>query len=238
MSDATVARGLMRRAVWAALATVSAVDSGRPSASLVTVACDTDGSPLLLLSNLAEHTRNLAEDDRAALLFEVASRRANPQTGPRVSVEGRIQKTADPRHGRRFLARHPGARQYVGFADFSFYRMSVEGAQFVGGFARARRLDPGSLLAEAAAAGAVAACEEEVLAHMNEDHADAVDLYATSLLGRRGSGWRMMAVDPDGCDLRLGARIARLDFPRSATDSAALQAVLMELLKQARKAPN
>ncbi|MGF1640679.1 MAG: HugZ family protein [Rhodospirillales bacterium] len=237
MTDAAAARRLIRRARTAALATTLPDDrGGRAYASLVTVACDGDGRPLLLLSTLAEHTRNLAADARAALLFEAASGRASPQTGPRVTVLGRIERSAAPeRHLRRFLARHPGAARYAGFADFGCYRMAVERAHFVGGFARAQWLAGDELVLAGAAAAAIAAAEPDILAHMNADHGDAIGLYANRLLGRRGTGWTMVAVDPEGCDLRRGSVLARLDFPRPATDIHAVRDTLTTLADEARR---
>ena len=231
---AAAARGLMRRARSAALATSLRDEDGRPYVSLVTVACDCDGSPLLLLSDLADHTRNLAADPRASLLFEAASRRANPQTGPRVTVLGRIERSDHERHRRRFLARHPGAALYAGFADFGCYRMTVERAHFVGGFARARWLTGSDIVLDGNTAEATAEAEPGILAHMNADHAEAVGLYANRLLGRRGEGWTMIAVDPEGCDLGRGSVLARLDFPRLAADPASVREILVALAARAR----
>ena len=231
---AAAARGLMRRARSAALATTLRDEDGQPYVSLVTVACDCDGSPLLLLSDLADHTRNLKADPRASLLFEAASRRANPQTGPRVTVLGRIERSDHERHRRRFLARHPGAGLYAGFADFACYRMTVERAHFVGGFARANWLTAGDILLDGAAAERIASVETGVLTHMNADHAEAIGLYATRLLRRRGEGWTMVAVDPEGCDLGRGSTLARLDFPRSASDPEGLREILVTLASRAR----
>lgn len=224
-----VARTIMRRARSAALATSMPSDDGYPYVSLVTVATDVDASPILLLSDLADHTRNLQADGRASLLFEEASGRDNPQTGPRVTVLGRIRRDDDARLRRRFLARHPSAAFYAEFADFHFYTMAVERAHFVGGFARAHWMEGQALLPDPAAAAAVAACEASAIAHMNADHADAVQLYAARLLGRGGSGWQMAAIDPDGCDLVAGNRHARLDFPQPVADAASLRAVLADL---------
>jgi len=184
MSDAV--RGLMRRARSATLATALADEGGRAYASLVTVACDVDASPILLLSRLAEHTRNLEADPRASLLFENASGRANPQTGPRATVMGTIQTSDDERHARRFLARHPSAARYAGFGDFAFYTMSVERVHYVGGFSRAIWMDGANARADRTAVEAIAAAEPSVLDHMNADHADAIDLYTNRLLDRRG----------------------------------------------------
>jgi len=234
---AVAARGLMRRARSAALATSLRGENGHAYASLVTVACDGDGNPILLLSDLADHTRNLAADSRASLLFEAASGRTNPQTGPRVTVIGPITRSARDSDRRRFLARHPGAGLYAGFADFAFYRMNVERAHFVGGFARAAWLTAGDIVLDGKGTEAIAEAERDILAHMNADHAEVVGLYAARLLRRRGEGWTMVAVDPEGCDLRRGSAIARLDFPRIVSSLGALRKILVELAAQARTAP-
>ena len=228
------ARALVRRARSAALATALAGDGAWPYASLVTVACDGDGSPILLLSDLSDHTRNLAVDPRASVLFEAASRRRNPQAGPRVTVLGRVLRSEDERHRRRFLARHPDARQYAGFGDFHVHLMVVERAHYVGGFAVAPWLAGRELLAAGRAAASVAAIEEDVLAHMNSTHGDAVDLYANRLLRLKGRRWRLVGIDPDGVDLRLGGRFARLDFGRPVRNRASCRAELVRLARLAR----
>ncbi len=233
----------MRRARWAALATAlaepaeaaEADSAGWPYASLVTVACDWGGSPILLLSRLSDHTRNLEADGRASLLFEEASRRTNPQTGPRVTVMGRLTRTEDEPFAGRFLARHPAARRYAGFGDFHFYTMAVERARYVGGFARAVWLKGADVAADGDAAAALAACEQRILEHMNRDHAEAIALYANVLLGRRGTAWKMIGVDPDGVDLRLRGRFARLDFGAPVHDAESCRAELVRLAQEARR---
>jgi putative heme iron utilization protein len=231
------ARALLRRARSGALATAltedrddGATGGGWPYASLVTVACDGDASPILLLSDLSDHTRNLALDPRASLLVEAASSRANPQTGPRVSLLGRIVKTTEIRHRRRFLARHPSAALYADFADFNVYRMAVERAHFVGGFGRALWLEADDVLLEPDAAAAVAAAEPAVLARMQGPCADAVAGAAQRLLARPGTGWRLIALDPEGCDLRRRGALARLDFPAAVNNADDLDAMLARLI--------
>lgn len=212
-------------------------DGGRPYGSLVTIACDVDGAPILLLSRLSAHTRHLQADPRAALLVEDASRRHNPQTGPRVSLIGRIDPSGEARHRRRFLARHPSAAAYADFADFAFHRMTVERAHYVGGFARAHWIAADAFLSDPAAAAALAKAEASVLAHMNADHAVAVTLYATRLLGRRGRGWRLIGVDPDGADLAASGTPARLTFPHVVSDASTLRETLVALARSARGDP-
>ena len=238
---AALARELARRSRSASLATLQAEGSSAsrdspPYASLVTVATDVDGSPLFLFSDLSDHTRNLAADPRAAVLVEEASRRRNPQTGPRLTLTGHIGKSDDPRVRRRFLARHPDAALYAGFKDFGFYRMEVDRGHFVGGFARARWFGRDDLtIAEPAVADTVAAIEEGVLQHMNADHADALDLYANVLLGRSGAGWMAIGLDPDGLDLKRGSAFARLTFEARVTDAATCRETLVRLAEGARR---
>ncbi len=226
---AALGRQLILRARAAMLSTALAAKDGWPYGSLVSVALDCDGSPLMLFSTLSDHTRNLAKDSRASLLFEETSRLKNPQTGPRITVTGRVKKTTQDRHRRRFLARHPEAALYAGFGDFNFFRMQVDRAHFVGGFAKAVWLKGADILADAKAAAAVAKAEPAVLEHMNTDHPDAVDHYAVTLLGRSGRGWKMTGIDPDGADLRLGGRVARLSFENPVRDRKAVREELVRL---------
>lgn len=232
------ARMLLRSRRSAALATASASDDGWPFCSLVTIACDADGSPIMLFSRLADHTRNLDADSRAALLLEDAAGLANPQTGPRLTLTGRIIPDAEPRLRRRFLARHPGAALYADFGDFRFFRMEVDAGHWVGGFAQARRLERSLLLADAQASHAIAAAEPSAVDHMNADHAAAIGLWASRLLGLAGDGWRIVAIDPEGCDLGCGdVAFARLAFPRLATDAGDLRDILVALTAEARARP-
>lgn len=232
------ARRLMRHARSAMLATALAEgargEAGWPYGSLVTVALDCDASPILLFSELSDHTRNIKADPRASLLFEAASRRANPQTGPRVTVMGRVEPTDDERLKHRFLARHPEAQMYAAFKDFRFHRMIVERAHFVGGFARAVWIDGERMRFDETVAMAIAEMSEGAVAHMNGDHAEAVNLYANRLLGRKGTGWIMTGIDPEGIDLRLGKQFARLDFETPLADAGAVRAELVRLAGIAR----
>lgn len=234
---AAEARELVRGAAKAALATVSLRRDGAPHAALVTVACDTDGRPLLLLSGLSAHTRDLQADPRLALLIDGTGSRGNPQEGPRVTVHGRASRTEEPRCRSRFLARHPGAALYADFADFGIWRVEVESLHLVAGFARAHRLPAEALVRPEARVAALAQAEEGILQHMNADHGDALDLMAQRLLRRRGDGWRMTGIDPEGCDLMCGDRRARLSFPEFVDGPESARRVLVALTKNARGRP-
>jgi putative heme iron utilization protein len=223
------------RAALATLARPGTPESGAPYAALVLVALDHDASPLLLISTLAEHTKNLQADDRVALLFDGTAGLAEPLTGPRVTLHGRAAPTDDPRLRARFLARHPGAALYAGFRDFAFWRVAPARAHIVAGFGRIHWIDAVAL--DVADAAPLAAAEAEIVAHMNQDHAAAVQLYATRLLGRAGDGWVMTGVDPEGADLRRGGEVARLPFPAPVRDAEGARAALVRLVRQARGQP-
>jgi hypothetical protein len=231
------ARLLVRHGSEAALATMLAGGAGVPYASLVTVASDTDGSPLLLLSDLAEHTKNLKADPRVSLLFAAPPPAGeDPLARARVTLLGRAEPTSNPLHRERFLARHPEAAFYAGFKDFRFYRVAVERAHMVAGFGRIHWIEADDFLAPGA--DSLAAIAAEVIAHMNADHLESVRLYAERLLKRAPQGeWKMAAVDPDGCDLVAGQASARLDFESPVTDAASVRAELVRLARLARAEP-
>ncbi len=241
-------RRLVREAGQAALASALARDgSGRPYASLVLSACDHDGSPVLLLSDLADHSKNLAAESRTALLFDGTAGRADPLTGARASLLGEIRPVADKgedeaRAARllaRYIARHPGAADYAGFADFRLYRMTVESAHLVAGFGRIHWLKGSEVLFDTAEYGALAEAEAEIVTHMNADHGAALEAIATHLLdlpeSERDSAWVMTGIDPEGFDLRAGGRLARAGFEAPVQDAGAARAALVSLTRKARE---
>lgn len=228
-------RDLLRGLDRAALASALPGETGAwPYASLVLAAVDHDLSPLLLLSDLAEHTKAIQADSRVSLLFDGTAGLDQPLTGPRVTVLGRAERTADDRTKARFLARHPDAALYAGFKDFHFYRVSVERTHLVGGFGKIRWIDRTDLAAPQAPG--LADAEAGIVSHMNEDHADAVQLYAGKLLGLEGAGWRMTGIDPEGIDLRQGGQVARLAFEAPLAAAGEARKVLVALVAKARAA--
>jgi heme iron utilization protein len=226
------ARRLIRSRDRAALGTSL---GGRPFVSLVAAACDSNASPLLLLSDLAQHTKNLVAEPSVSLLFEDVAGHADPLAGPRLSLLGRAERCDDPRAAARFAARHPASAAYAGFADFHLYRVSIERGHLVAGFGRIAWIEAAEL-SFGADAGALAAAEPEILDHMNRDHAEAIELYARHLLGRRAAGWQMTGIDPEGLDLRCGGETARLDFAAPVLNPAAARRELVALAQAAREA--
>lgn len=229
------ARILIRRADRATLATRIRDTDGAPYASLVLTAAAHDGSPILLISGLAEHTKNIVADPRVSLLFDGTAGYDDPLTGPRVSVLGRAVATDSAILRDRYLARHPAAAAYAGFADFAFYAVEIERAHLVAGFGRIDWITADELLFDTGPAAVLAQREADIVAHMNSDHADAIALYAKVLLGCAGDDWRMTGIDPEGIDLackEISRRLA-FDSPVFSTDDARL--ALAGLAKRARQ---
>lgn len=227
-----LARRLLRTLGAGALATLDAT-TGLPFASLTTVATDLDGSPLILVSLLSAHTRNLDADTRASLLLSVTGK-GDALAHPRLTLSGRMEPTDEPRHRDRFLRRHPKAELYVDFPDFSFRRMSVERAHLNGGFARAAELSGDELRLDLSDAEALADAEAGAVEHMNTDHRDAIGLYATRLCGAEPGPWRAVGIDPEGMDLGSGEIVVRLPFPERIRDGGALRRLLVRLGEEAR----
>jgi heme iron utilization protein len=235
-------RRLMRRQAHAVLATSLTGDpadhsSAQPYASLVAVACDLDASPLLLLSDLAQHSRNIAANARISLLFDGGGggQAVDPLAEARLSLLGEAVRCDDPALLARFVARHPSAVAYAGFGDFHLYRITIGRGHLVAGFGRINWVEP-SEIRFAADAGMLAAAESDIVAHMNADHADAITLFAARLLKREGEGWQMTGIDPEGIDLRQMQETARLDFPAPVLDAGAARQALIVLTQAARKA--
>lgn len=228
--SADEARALLRRARTATLGTINA-DDGTPYASLVNVATDVRGYPLLLVSTLAWHTRNLLADPRASLIVAEVPASGDALTGPRVTVMGRFAKVEDAAVQRRYLARHPAAELYAGFGDFAFWRMAPERAHAVAGFGRIETIPADEMFPSA---DEMSALEESAIAHMNEDHDDAIQRFAAKLLGATPGGWKITGIDPDGADLRRDQEVLRLPFATPVTSAGALRKLLADLGTQTR----
>lgn len=232
-----VAKSLLRATRAGTLCTLDR-NTGYPFASLVNVATDADGSPVILISRLATHTANLEADARASVLL-AGMGKGDALAHPRLTVLGTFafmerESEDGQRLRRRFLSRHPKSELYAGFPDFAFWRMAVVSAHLNGGFARAADLKAADVLTGLAGAEAILDVEESAIEHMNSDHAEACRLYATKLLGAAEGAWRCVGLDPEGLDLQLGQAGLRLPFPQRITDAAGLRGVLKRLADEAR----
>jgi putative heme iron utilization protein len=228
------AKKLMREGRSGALATLMP-GSGDPYCSLVNVASAADGSPLLLISRLAVHTKNILADPRVSLMID-ERKEGDPLQGARVMLMGAAAATSDPDARRRYLDRQPEAEMFAGFADFAFYRIVLTGAHLVAGFGRIVDLKPADILTPTDDAAELVTAEPEIVAHMNGDHAETCRLYATRLLGAPDGAWRCVGCDPEGLELQLDRLALRLAFPQRIRAPGVLRQVLKQLADQARAA--
>jgi len=231
---AVAAKKLLREGRSGALATLMP-GSGDPYCSLVNVATAADGAPLLLISRLAVHTKNILADPRVSLMID-ERKEGDPLQGARVMLLGTAAATQDPEVRRRYLDRQAEAEMFAGFGDFAFYRLTLKGAHLVAGFGRIVDLKPSDILTEIGDAGELVAAEPDILAHMNGDHADACRLYATKLLGAPDGDWRCVGCDPEGLELQQGRTALRLPFPQRVRAPGVLRQVLKQMAEQARAA--
>ncbi|MGL5447486.1 MAG: HugZ family protein [Rhabdaerophilum sp.] len=228
----TLGRHLLRAIRVGALGTLDR-ETGFPITTLVSVATDLDGAPVILVSGLSHHTKNLKIDPRCSLLLSEGGR-GDPLAHPRLTLTAIAERVGDQVIRRRFLARHPKAKLYVDFPDFAFYRLAPQVMQLNGGFARAFDGDGRLILSDISDREGFAELEEGAVSHLNEDHAEALELYARVLCGMGSGNWRATGLDPDGLDLALGERTARIAFFPPLQDGKSLRLGLKELADLAR----
>jgi putative heme iron utilization protein len=233
-NPSSAVKSLLRRSRQGALATLMA-GSGDPYCSLVNVASCSDGSPILLISRLAVHTRNLLADARVSLMLDERVE-GDPLEGSRIMLSGHVEEVTSGRDivRRRYLNAHPAAEAFVDFKDFSFFRISPTGTHLVAGFGRILDLRPEQFLTDISDAAALLEAEQSAIEHMNSDHQEALGLYATRLLGAASADWRCSGVDPEGIDLQAGSKTLRLDFPDRVTGPGELRKMLVRLAERAR----
>jgi len=236
-SPAEAVKKLLRQARKASLATLDRQNGG-PYASLVTLATAADGAPLLLISRLAIHTQNILADARTGLLIDGTSAEGDPLAGGRISLMGRVAITENDQEKRRFLARHPEAEMYAAFTDFAFYRFEIERAHYVGGFGRIVDLRPSDILIDVSHAASLLETEPGIVAHMNEDHTEALALYAAGSIGEQQdpSAWKMTGIDPEGLDLIGPTGALRVTFAAPIATPGDARKALAALAADARTA--
>lgn len=231
----TEVREIVRGCLTATLATLEP-ESHDPAASLVAVATDISGTPLLLISDLAHHTHNIEADNRAAMLFDDTADHDSPLAGGRASLKGHLVRLEDDAKIARYLRRHKDAKDYVDFKDFHFYQLDVKQAYFVGGFGKIYTIEASDLLLDDTATQKLVDAEADMVAHMNADHSDALALYAAQQGSAGTDGWEMTGIDPGGLDLRRLGVALRISFPDLVTTPQEARARLVEMAKTARPA--
>ncbi len=213
------------------LSTLSKRLEGFPFGSVSPYVLDHDGNPVILISTLAEHTKNIDADPRVSLIVHPCVE--DMQAAGRVTLVGRAERLPDKAaFGARYLRHLPQAEGYFAMHDFHFYRLMVEDVRYIGGFGKIHWIrperyapPPAPLLAEA---------EADILAHMNADHAHNLREYCRHVHGVDVLDAAMVGIDCDGFDVRADGHLLRFDFPAEVRDAESARAALVDLARQAR----
>jgi putative heme iron utilization protein len=231
MSSAVEARQLLRAHRYGALSTLSKKFDGHPFGSITSYLADHDGSVLILISTLAEHTRNIQHDPRVSLI-------THNQADPHIQTQGRATLVGEARivtqreqAGRRYLRYFPEAATYFGMHDFSFYRITVRAVRYIGGFgnihwvtAEEYSVPPYPLIEQ----------EEGVIAHMNADHRDSMQCYCSHFHRLDAEEVEMLGIDCDGFDVRADGAVLRFDFSEPVLDAQQARKALVEMSRVAK----
>lgn len=232
-----LAKTLMRSARFGAIAVIEP-ESGIPFASRVGVASDLDGTPLILISGLAAHTQAIAADPRCSLLVGEPGK-GDALAYPRLTLVCRAKRLErgtleGDRAKRRYLNRNPKAKLYADLGDFAFFRLETERASLNGGFGKAFLLTRDDLIVEDAVNDELAASEQSALDHMNEEHRDAISIYARHFAKAPDANWVLSGFDIDGMDLVAGDDTRRVFFPERLKSGRDLRVTLVEMAKAGR----
>lgn len=229
ISHATEARRLVRRFHGGALATQSLKFPGYPYASALPFCTDQQGRIVVLISHLAEHTRNADADSHASFLVSPSG--ADLQEQSRLTMIGDLTPTEDAAVAARYLRYFPEADQYLQIGGFRFFSLAPLSLRFVAGFGSIHTIAGESYLAPA---HPLAAAEAEILEHMNADHGHNLRDYCRHAQVSEPESVSMVGIDCDGFDLRANEKILRFDFSREVKDANAARIELVNLAKASR----
>lgn len=213
------------------LSTVSKRLEGYPFGSVAPFILDHAGQPVILISDIAEHTRNIVADPRVSLIVQPYS--PDMQVTGRVTLIGNaVQVPEKEALGPRYLRYHHQAETYFAMHDFQFYRIEPVRIRYIGGFGRIHWIEPAAYLEQI---GALAAQESDIVAHMNADHGANLIAYCRHVHGVETASAVLLGIDPDGFDVRADAGDLRFEFASAVRDAQAARQALVDLAQAARR---
>lgn len=228
MSEGTEARRYLRRHQAGVLATLSKRLGGYPFGSVVPFILDHRAQPVVLVSRLAEHTKNMAADPRASLLVHDAAE--DVQTAARLTLVGDAEPIADPAAiAARYLRRFPDAQGLLDLGDFTFWRLRTKFVRHIAGFGAIGSITPESF---APPENRLAEAEDEIVAHMNADHGDALRAYCRHAGVVEPSSATLVGIDCDGIDVRADGALVRIEFDAPVTNAGKAREALAALARR------
>jgi hypothetical protein len=230
MTHGEEARRFLRAHHSGVLSTLAASLAGYPFGSIVPFVLDADCRPVILVSALAEHTKSLAADPRASLI--VHGYEEDVQAGPRLTLVGDAERVArDAAVRSRYLRHFPAAQNLLALGDFSFWALAPRRLLFIRGFGNIHWIEPAEFRPPD---HRLAAAEEEIVAHMNADHAAALADYCRDATGMAPREAVMVGIDCDGFDVRADGRLLRIAFDAPVTSAGKAREALVALARRAR----
>lgn len=224
------ARRFLRKQHSGVLSTISKRVEGFPFGSVAPFILDHAGRPVILISTLAEHTKNIDADPRVSLIVQPYS--PDMQVAGRVTLLGKAERLADKSElGPRYLHFHPQAADYFAMHDFSFYRIQPVRIRYIGGFGKIHWVEPDNYLLPPCP---LAGQEAGILEHMNADHGENLRGYCRHVHGVETAKAEMIGIDPDGFDVRMDGNVLRFDFDAPVNDAPGAREALVALAKAAR----
>lgn len=222
---------MLRAHRYGVLSTLSKKFDGYPFGSITPYLVDHDGSLLILISTLAEHTKNILHAPRVSLI-------THDQRDPTILTQGRVTLVGDAatepdreRAGLRYLRYFPEAQSYFAMHDFSFYRIRPVAIRHIGGFGRIHwvsmedyAVQPYSLIEQ----------ESDVVEHMNTDHLDTMRNYCQHFHQCTALDVAMLGIDLDGFDVRADGKVLRFDFAQPVSDAQQARTALVEMARAAK----
>ncbi len=224
------ARRFVRSQRSGVLSTLSQRLGGYPFGSVAPFILDHAGRPVILISDIAEHTRNIVADPRVSLIVQPYS--PDMQVNGRVTIVGEARRVDDKDSvGPRYLRFHPQAETYFAMHDFQFYRIEPLRIRYIGGFGRIHWVEPAAYLCPDSP---LAGQEDGIVTHMNADHGDNLAAYCRHVHGIDPATATMLGIDPDGFDVRADSGELRFVFESPVNDAQAARLALVALAQAAR----
>ncbi len=231
MNNATEARKMLRAHRYGALSTLSKKFDGFPFGSITPYLVDHDGSLIILISGLAEHTKNILHDPRVSLITH-DQHDAHIQTQGRITLLGNAAHIADTATiGARYLRYFPEAASYFAMHDFAFYRITPVALRYIGGFGKIHWID---IAQYSVAPYALITQETDIITHMNTDHADTMRGYCAQFHQRDVLDVAMLGIDCDGFDVRADGELLRIEFAEAVMDAQQARGALVALATAAK----
>jgi putative heme iron utilization protein len=230
MSDqARKARMLLKRQSVGVLSTHSVDVEGYPFGSIAPYVLNYDGEPTILISDIAQHTRNIKRNNKVSLtVFD--QRMDDPLAGSRLTWIGNAESVdpSDTKIRHRYLRYFPSAESYFETHDFSLYSIRLRRARFIGGFGEIYWIEPDAMLLK----NPFRESESSIVEHMNQDHKEALFHYCNVLKETAVDAVTMTGIDSEGFDLLADNRKLRIDFDTSISTVEAARATLVKLARR------